>query len=169
MPPYYDHPAYLDAVIAVIRDELARLTGTPEHYLLSFHGIPIRYAHRGDPYATHVKRTTAGLIERLDWPRGSGPDLPVAVRPRGMAEAVHGGNVGAAGETGVQDVFVATPGFTTDCLETIDEIGYEARRRFSMPAAGVAPLSLSERPSGLDRGHANAGARGRAGLVVRRR
>ena len=60
VPPYYDHPEYLDAVAAVVRQELAKLPWQPEHFLLSFHGIPIKYAQRGDPYATHVKRTTSG-------------------------------------------------------------------------------------------------------------
>src|SRR3954447_13398208 len=70
VPPYYAHPAYLDAMTAVIRDELAKLPWEPDHYLLSFHGIPIRYARQGDPYATHVKRTTAALVRRLGWRRG---------------------------------------------------------------------------------------------------
>src|SRR6266542_3071231 len=43
VPPYYDHPAYLDAVTVVIREELERLPWRPEHYLLSFHGIPVSY------------------------------------------------------------------------------------------------------------------------------
>src|SRR5205814_9440188 len=71
VPPYYDHPAYLDAMSTVIREDLAKLSWRPDHFLLSFHGIPIKYAQRGDPYATHVKRTTAQLIKRLGWPAGS--------------------------------------------------------------------------------------------------
>src|SRR5260370_32748049 len=67
--PYYDHPAYLDAATTVIREQVAKLSWPPDHYLLSFHGIPIAYSQRGDPYATHVKRTTAALIRRLGWPR----------------------------------------------------------------------------------------------------
>src|SRR5205807_6636359 len=43
VPPYYDHPAYIDAQVAVIRENLARATPEPEHYLLSFHGIPVKY------------------------------------------------------------------------------------------------------------------------------
>src|SRR5947209_10616328 len=43
VPPYYDHPAYLDAMTTVIREDLARTPWAPDHYLLSFHGIPIRY------------------------------------------------------------------------------------------------------------------------------
>ena len=49
VPPYYDHPAYLDAMTTVIHEELKRLPWQPDHYLLSFHGIPIKYAQRGDP------------------------------------------------------------------------------------------------------------------------
>src|SRR5206468_7605707 len=58
VPPYYQHPAYLDAMTRIINDELAKLEWTPDHCVLSFHGIPKRYAKAGDPYATHVKRTT---------------------------------------------------------------------------------------------------------------
>src|SRR5689334_21930734 len=44
VPPYYDHPAYLDAVAAIVREQLAGLAWQPEHFVISFHGIPIRYA-----------------------------------------------------------------------------------------------------------------------------
>src|SRR5438876_4587173 len=49
VPPFSDHPAYLDAVAAVIREERTRLLWEPEHFLLSFHGIPVSYVRRGDP------------------------------------------------------------------------------------------------------------------------
>src|SRR5205814_6797032 len=71
VPPYYDHPAYLDAVTAVVRDDLARLPWRPDHYVVSFHGLPQVYARRGDPYAAQVVRTTRGLVARLGWPRGA--------------------------------------------------------------------------------------------------
>ena len=69
VPPYYEHPAYIEAVRQVIAEQLEKLSWKPEHYLLSFHGIPIRYAQAGDPYATHVKRTTRSLVARLGWQR----------------------------------------------------------------------------------------------------
>src|SRR4029077_4070496 len=53
VPPYYDHPAYLDAVAAVIRDDLAALPWQPEHFIISFHGLPQSYVQKGDPYPTH--------------------------------------------------------------------------------------------------------------------
>src|SRR5947209_10015538 len=69
VPPYYAHPGYLDALTAIIREDLAALPWEPEHFVISFHGIPQKYARRGDPYATQVKRTTKLLIERIGWPR----------------------------------------------------------------------------------------------------
>jgi ferrochelatase len=131
VPPYYDHPAYLDAVTAVIRDDLAQLPWQPEHYLLSFHGLPIRYAQSGDPYATHVKRTTARLIQRLGWPRAQWTQTFQSLfgREEWLKPYTEQTLVRLA-KQGVKRVFVATPGFTSDCLETIDEIGREAREAF---------------------------------------
>src|SRR5438309_8825819 len=48
VPPYYEHPAYLDAVVAVIREEQVKLAWQPDHYVLSFHAIPVTYVQRGD-------------------------------------------------------------------------------------------------------------------------
>ncbi len=131
VPPYYDHPAYLDAMTTVIREELGRLSWTPDHYLLSFHGIPIRYCQQGDPYATHVKRTTARLVERLGWPRGRWTQTFQSLFGREewlkpYTEAM----LKQLAKAGMRRVFVATPGFTADCLETIDEIGREAAETF---------------------------------------
>jgi protoporphyrin/coproporphyrin ferrochelatase len=131
VPPCYDHPAYLDAVVTVIREELAALPWEPDHYVLSFHGIPVKYAERGDPYPKQVERTTQLLLERLDWPERKwtrsfqslfGKDLWLQPYTDHTLRELAG--------RGCKRVFVATPGFTSDCLETIDEIGHEARLVF---------------------------------------
>jgi ferrochelatase len=131
VPPYYDHPAYLDAVATVVRDELAKLSWQPEHYLISFHGIPISYARRGDPYATHAERTTAELIRRLGWPSERWTQSFQSLFGREeWLKPYTDETLQRLAKAGVKRVFVATPGFTTDCLETIDEIGFEAREIF---------------------------------------
>ena len=131
VPPYYAHPAYLDAMTAVIREELARLPWEPDHYLLSFHGIPIRYCKQGDPYALHVKRTTALLAERLGWPRGKWTQTFQSLFGREeWLKPYTEEKLKRLAKEGVRRVFVATPGFTADCLETIDEIGREAAEAF---------------------------------------
>jgi ferrochelatase len=129
--PYYDHPAYLDAVVTIVREQLAGLTWQPEHYVISFHGIPIRYARAGDPYATHVKRTTAHLVERLGWPRQRWTQSFQSLfgREEWLKPYTEDVLVKLA-KKGVRRVFVVMPGFTTDCLETLDEIGHEASATF---------------------------------------
>jgi ferrochelatase len=131
VPPYYDHPAYLDAVTTIIRQDLARLPWQPDHYLLSFHGIPVRYAQAGDPYPTHVERTTAGLIERLGWPRDRWTQTYQSLFGREeWLRPYTEDKLKELARQGIKRVFVATPGFTSDCLETLDEIGNEASETF---------------------------------------
>jgi ferrochelatase len=131
VPPYYGHPAYIDAVATIVREQVAQLPREPEHYLLSFHGIPIRYAKAGDPYATHVKRTTALLVDRLGWPRAKWTQSFQSLFGREEWLKPYTDNVlTALAKKGVKRVFVVTPGFTADCLETIDEIGHESSEVF---------------------------------------
>jgi ferrochelatase len=153
VPPYYAHPAYLDALTVLIREELARLPWQPEHYVISFHGIPIRYAQAGDPYATHVKRTTAALVERLNWPRESWTQSFQSLfgREEWLKPYTEDTLVKLA-KRGVKRVFVVTPGFTADCLETLDEIGHEAHEAF-LRAGGemlAACPCLNEHPAWIE-------------------
>jgi ferrochelatase len=131
VPPYYDHTAYLDAVAAVIRDELRQLPWQPDHYVLSFHGIPVTYAQRGDPYPRHVERTTQLLLERLHWPAGSWTQSFQSLFGKDpWLQPYTDQTLVDLARKGKKRVFVAMPGFTSDCLETIDEIGFEARELF---------------------------------------
>jgi ferrochelatase len=131
VPPYYDDPGYLEAMQAIITEQLAGLDWEPDHYLLSFHGLPVSYVKRGDPYPEHVRRTTDLLYERLGWR----PERRIQTfqslfgREEWLRPYTDETLRGLAG-AGVRRVFIVTPGFTTDCLETVDEIGYEAREIF---------------------------------------
>jgi ferrochelatase len=131
VPAFYEHPAYLDAMTAIIREALQRLPREPDYYLLSFHGIPIAYAQRGDPYATQVKRTTAQLVKRLGWPRDKWTQSFQSLfgRDRWLKPYTED-TLRELAKKGARRVFVAMPGFTTDCLETLDEIGNEAAEVF---------------------------------------
>jgi ferrochelatase len=131
VPPYYEHPAYLDAMTQVIGDDLQKLSWKPDHHVLSFHGLPIRYAQAGDPYALHVKRTTRALVAKLGWQRADWTQTFQSLfgrEPwlRPYTEEV----LRKLAAQGKRRIFVAMPGFTADCLETLDEIGNEARETF---------------------------------------
>jgi ferrochelatase len=141
VPPYYEHPAYLDAVATIVREDLRNLPWEPEHFVISFHGIPIDYARRGDPYATQVKRTTRALLERLGWPKGRYTQSFQSLFGRKEWLKPYTDVVlQRLAKGGVKRVFVVTPGFTADCLETLDEIGHESREVFR--AAGGDELHL---------------------------
>lgn len=131
IPPYYDHPAYIEAMATIIQEESRKISPPPDHYLLSFHGIPIAYAQRGDPYATHVKRTTAALVKRLGWERRQWTQSFQSLfgRARWLRPYTEE-TLQQLAQAGTRRIFVAMPGFTTDCLETIDEIGTEATEVF---------------------------------------
>ena len=131
VPPYYDHHAYLDAVTAVIRDDLAKLPWEPEHFVISFHGIPQKYSQRGDPYATQVVRTTQGLVKRLGWKRDRWTQTYQSRFGRSEWLKPYTDDVlTSLAKKGVKRVYVALPGFTADCLETLDEIGHESKEVF---------------------------------------
>jgi ferrochelatase len=131
VPPYFDHPAYIDALEAVLRDDLTGLAREPEHFVISFHGIPQKYAQAGDPYATHVVRTTQALVKRMGWKREQWTQTYQSRFGRSEWLKPYTDDVlTELARKGVKRVFVALPGFTADCLETIDEIGNESRQVF---------------------------------------
>jgi ferrochelatase len=141
VPPYYAHPAYIDALATIIREEQAKLPWQPEHYLLSFHGLPISYVERGDPYPTHVQRTTELLLEKLNWPKERFTQSFQSLFGREEWLKPYTDVVlENLAKQGSRRVFVATPGFTADCLETLDEIGHESTALFR--AAGGETLHL---------------------------
>lgn len=153
VPPYFDHPAYLDAMAQVIRDDLDKLSWRPEHHVLSFHGIPIQYAQAGDPYATHVNRTTRLLVERLGWRRGEWTQTYQSQfgRDRWLKPSTDE-TLARLAKKGIKKAFVAMPGFTADCLETVDEIGRESTEVFRH-AGGEALRAcpcLNDHPQWID-------------------
>jgi ferrochelatase len=153
VPPYYAHPAYIESMASVIKDSLAKLPWKPDHYLISFHGIPKSYSDKGDPYATHVEETTRLLQESMQFPEGMWSQTFQSLF--GRAEWLRpytDDTLQELAKQGVKKVFVMLPGFTADCLETIDEIGNESKHIF-VEAGGenlVACPCLNDHPSWIE-------------------
>lgn len=153
VPPYYKHAAYLDAMTAVVRDELKRLPWQPDHFVYSFHGLPQKYVDAGDPYPDQVLATTRGLQERLQFPDGKWSQAYQSLFGRGEWLRPYTDDVLVnLAKNGVKRAFVMTPGFTADCLETIDEIGRESKEHFL--ASGGQELQncccLNDHPAWID-------------------
>ena len=125
-PPYYDDPDYIEALAVSINDHLATLSFQPEVILASFHGMPKEYVDKGDPYQAQCIATTDALRKRL----GLGADrLILTIQSRiGNAEWLQpytDRTVEKLARDGVRRIAVVTPGFSADCLETLEEIAQE--------------------------------------------
>lgn len=137
VPPYYDDPAYIEALARSVEKHLATLAFAPQVVLASYHGLPQSYVEKGDPYQTHCLETTRLLRERLGW---SEERLVTTFQSRfGREEWLQpytDATVRKLAADGVRSIAVINPGFSADCLETLDEIGREVRDEF-LDAGGV--------------------------------
>jgi ferrochelatase len=131
VPPYYAEPVYIDALATSIEKHLATLDFEPELVLASYHGIPKPYADKGDPYGAHCLETTRLLRERLGWDERR---LMTTFQSRfGAQEWLQpytDKTVERLAHEGVKRIAVVNPGFSVDCIETLDEIGREVRDEF---------------------------------------
>ena len=129
--PYYDAPAYIEALAVSTKASLAKLDFEPEVILASFHGIPQSYFDAGDPYFCHCAKTTRLLREKLGLPPEK---LRMSFQSRfGGAQWLQpytDETVKALARDGVKRLAVITPGFAADCLETLEEIGVENAEYF---------------------------------------
>ncbi|TDX67653.1 ferrochelatase [Methylosinus sp. sav-2] len=131
VPPFYDDPAYIKALAASTRAQLAALDFTPDVLVASFHGLPQAQIDRGDPYRRHCEATYDRLRAALGM---STQHLRLAFQSRfGRTQWTGPYTVNVLRElaqSGVKRVAVLTPGFVSDCLETLEEIGVELRHAF---------------------------------------
>ncbi len=125
-PPYYDDPAYIEALAVSIETHLKGLSFQPEVIVASFHGMPQKYVDKGDPYARQCVATTDALRTRL----GLDPmRLLLTFQSRfgfdAWLQPYTDKTVEKLAKDGVRRVAVVTPGFSADCLETLEEIAQE--------------------------------------------
>jgi ferrochelatase len=125
-PPYYDDPAYIDALAVSIDAHLATLPFKPELIVASFHGMPKAYVDKGDPYQGQCIATTDALRKRLGLEETK---LLLAFQSRfGNAEWLQpytDKTMERLAKDGVRRIAVVMPGFAADCLETLEEIARE--------------------------------------------
>jgi protoporphyrin/coproporphyrin ferrochelatase len=128
LPPYHDDPSYIAALKASIETSLAKLDFAPELIVASFHGMPQRTLALGDPYHCHCQKTARLLQEALGQP------VRIAFQSRfGRAKWLEPATdqvLEALPGEGVTRVAVVAPGFSADCLETLEEIAIRGSESF---------------------------------------
>lgn len=130
-PPWHDDPVYIDALANSVRTHLATLDYVPDVLLASFHGMPQTYLERGDPYHCQCVKTSRLLREKLGLPAerwvtsfqsrfGNEPWL----------QPYTDATIARLAKSGTRSIAVLAPGFSADCLETLEELEVENREIF---------------------------------------
>lgn len=125
-PPYYDNASYIEALAASIDTHLASLSFKPETIVASFHGMPKSYIEKGDPYQAQCTATVEALRKHMGLDDKS---LMLTFQSRfGYQEWLQpytDKTMEKLAKDGVKKIAVVTPGFSADCLETLEEIAQE--------------------------------------------
>ena len=128
LPPYYDDPLYIEALRSVAQNALAALDFEPDAVIASFHGMPQRTLELGDPYHCHCRKTSRLLSEAM------GRELITAFQSRfGRAKWLEPATdltLAELARDGVRKVAILAPGFSADCLETLEELAIRGRDTF---------------------------------------
>ncbi len=129
--PYFDDPAYVEALAQGLRDGLTALDFEPEVILASFHGLPQFQIDKGDPYKDQCETTARLLREAMGM---TDQQLRLSFQSRfGRAKWIEpytADTVVSLGQQGVKRLAIIAPGFSADCLETIEELGVEIHDLF---------------------------------------
>lgn len=132
LPPYYDDPAYIDALASDLSRQLDALPFDPEVLLLSFHGMPQRTLDLGDPYHCHCQKTSRLLQEKLERP---GLRFRTTFQSRfGRAKWLEPATdtvLEEEAKSGTKRLAIAAPGFSADCLETLEELAIQGEEQFT--------------------------------------
>ncbi|MBT8456521.1 MAG: ferrochelatase [Alphaproteobacteria bacterium] len=131
VPPYYEHPLYIEALAQSVERAYAELDEKPDVLVASYHGVPKRYLMEGDPYHCQCQKTSRLLRERLGWDKSElvttfqsrfGPEE--WLKPYTVEE------VARLAESGKKNIAVIAPAFSADCIETLEEINEEIHESF---------------------------------------
>ncbi len=129
--PYFDHSAYIKALARSLNAHLSDLDFEPDAVVASYHGLPKRYLMEGDPYHCHCRKTSRLLTGRLGWEEDR---LVTSFQSRfGREEWLQPytvDTVASLARNGRRRIAVAAPGFSADCIETLEEIREEIKDAF---------------------------------------
>ncbi|MDF1854982.1 ferrochelatase [Pseudooceanicola sp.] len=131
LPPYFDDPAYIDALAQSVERGYAAAESEPDILVCSYHGLPQRYLTEGDPYHCQCQKTTRLLKERLGW----ADDRIITTfqskfGPEDWLQPYTVEEVARLADSGKKRVAVIAPAFSADCIETLEEINEEIRESF---------------------------------------
>lgn len=153
VPAYYNHPLYIKSLAATVREAYANLEVEPDILVTSYHGVPIRYLKEGDPYHCQCQVTSRLLQAELGW---SNDKMQVTFQsqfgPEDWLQPFTVDDVARLAREGKKNIAIMAPAFSSDCVETLEEINEEIKESFE--EAGGETFTyipcLNERPDHIE-------------------
>ena len=131
VPAYYGHPAYIEALAQSVENAWAGFEETPTALVASYHGLPQSYFKKGDPYHCQCQKTSRLLRERLGWDRERLiTTFQSRFGPEEWLQPYTVEHVAELARQGHKRIAVIAPGFSSDCVETLEEINEEIKEAF---------------------------------------
>lgn len=131
VPAYFDRPDYIKTLANSVRTAYAKLNKKPDLLVTSYHGVPLRYLTEGDPYHCQCQKTTRLLKEELGW---GDDDIKVTFQskfgPEQWIEPYTVEEVARLAGAGKKNIAIIAPAFSSDCVETLEEINEEIKESF---------------------------------------
>ncbi len=130
-PAYFEDPVYIEAVASAMERDLAKLDFAPDKIIATFHGMPQKYLQQGDPYHCQCQKTSRLLRERM----GISPEKWLTTFQSRFGndpwlQPYTDETVERLAKEGVRNIVLVAPGFSADCLETLEELDGENREIF---------------------------------------
>jgi|TARA_B110000444_G_C18819162_1_gene586777 ferrochelatase len=129
IPHYESEPNYIDAIVNSIKDKLSKVSWKPDLILASYHGIPKSYFDKGDPYQCYCQKTSRLIAEKYK-------DIPIVTTfqsrfgPQEWLTPYTDKTLEALPKEGKKNILVICPGFSSDCVETLEEINIQGKEIF---------------------------------------
>ena len=132
VPAYYDHPLYAKALAASVETAYAEMHARPDALVASYHGLPKEYLDKGDPYHCTCHKTTRLMKDALGW--GAEEEIVTTFQsrfgPKEWLQPYTVEKVAELAKAGKKHIAVMAPGFSADCVETLEEINEEIKEAF---------------------------------------
>ena len=129
IPHYESEPLYIDALVNSINKKISELNWKPDLIIASYHGIPKKYFEKGDPYHCYCQKTSRLMSEKYK-------EIPIKTTfqsrfgPQEWLQPYTDKILEGLPKEGKKNILVICPGFSSDCVETLEEIAIQGKASF---------------------------------------
>ena len=129
IPHYESEPLYIDALVNSINKKISEINWQPDLIIASYHGIPKKYFEKGDPYHCYCQKTTRLMKEKFN-------KIPIETTfqsrfgPQQWLQPYTDKTLETLPQSGKKNILVICPGFSSDCVETLEEISIQGKESF---------------------------------------